>query len=77
MAAKTKPNWRRVAKTAPDAIADAIYSDRNKALVMTAIGRLVAEGHAEWAMLDDGDVELSFNSGERVLLSERVVIRVA
>jgi len=28
-------------------------------------------------MLDDGDVELSFNSGEIFLMAERVVIRLA
>ena len=77
MAAKPKPNWRRVAKTGPDAITDAIYSDPDRALVMTAIGQLVADGHAEWIMLDDGDVELSFNSGETFILAERVVIRLA
>ena len=76
MAAKPKPNWRRVAKTAPDAIAGAVYSDPDKALVMTAIGQLVADGHAEWTMLDDGDVELCFNSGETFILAERVVIRL-
>jgi len=31
----------------------------------------------EWTMLDDGDVELSFNSGEIFLMAERVVIRLA
>ena len=55
----------------------AVYSDPDKALVMTAIGQLVADGHAEWTMLDDGDVELSFNSGGTFLLAERVVIRLA
>jgi hypothetical protein len=44
---------------------------------MTAIGQLVAGGHAQWAMLDDGDVELCFKSGETFLLAERVVIRLA
>ena len=77
MAAKPKPNWRRVAKTAPDAIAGTIYSDPDRAVVMTAIGQLVTDGHAEWTMLDNGDVELSFNSGETFILAERVVIRLA
>jgi len=44
---------------------------------MTAIGQLIADGHAEWTPLDDGDVELSFNSGETFLLAEKVVIRLA
>jgi hypothetical protein len=75
--AKPKQNSLRAAKVASGAIAGAAYSDPDKALVMTAIGQLIADGHAEWTLLDDGDVELSFNSGETFLLAERVVIRVA
>jgi hypothetical protein len=75
--AKPERNRLRATKLAPSAIAGAFYSDPNKALVMTAIGQLVADGHAEWIMLDDGDVELSFNSGETFILAERVVIRLA
>jgi hypothetical protein len=74
--AKSKRNRPRAAKLAPSTIA-AVYSDPDKALVMTAIGQLVADGHAERTMLDDGDVELSFNSGETFILAERVIIRVA
>ena len=77
MAAKTKRNRLRGANVTPCAIARAVYSDADKALVMTAIGQLVAGGHAQWAMLDDGDVELCFKSGETFLLAERVVIRLA
>ena len=75
--AKAERNRLRATKLAPSAIAGAVYSDLNKALVMTAIGPLVADGHAEWTMLDDGDVELSINSGETFILAERVVIRLA
>lgn len=75
--AKPKRNRLRAAKVASGAIAGAVYSDPDKALVMTAIGQLIADGHAEWTLLDDGDVELSFNSGETFLLAERVVIRLA
>src|SRR5262245_60162659 len=75
--ARPKRNRLTAAKLAPSAIAGAVYSDPDKALVMTAIGQLVAAGRAEWTMLDDGDVELSFNSGETFILAERVVIRLA
>jgi hypothetical protein len=75
--AKPKQNRIRAAKVASGAIAGAVYSDPDKALVMTAIGQLIADGHAAWTLLEDGDVELSFNSGETFLLAERVVIRVA
>ena len=75
--AKPKRNRLRAAKVASGAIAGAVYSDPDKALVMTAIGQLVADSHAEWTMLDDGDVELSFNSGETFILAERAVMRLA
>jgi hypothetical protein len=70
--AKPKQNRLRAAKVASCAIAGAVYSDPDKALVMTAIGELIADGHAEWTLLDDGDVELSFNSGETFLLPSGV-----
>jgi hypothetical protein len=44
---------------------------------MACIGQLVADGYADWTMLNDGDVELSFNSGETFLLAESVIIRFA
>ena len=66
-----------MAKLAPSTVAGGVHADPDKALVMTAIGELVAGGHAQWTMLDDGDVELSLNSGERFLLAERVVVRLA
>jgi hypothetical protein len=45
--------------------------------VLTSIGQDVADGYAEWAMLDNGDIQLSFNTGERFLLTERVIVRLA
>jgi hypothetical protein len=49
----------------------------DKALVMTYIGRLVAGGFAEWEMLENGEVELRFNSGETYLLAETTILRIA
>jgi hypothetical protein len=60
-----------------DVIARLVHADPAKAFVMTCIGQLVADGHAQWTMLNDGDIELSFNSGETFLLAERAIIRVA
>jgi hypothetical protein len=60
-----------------NAIAGLARADPDKALVMTYVGQLVANGYAHWAMLDDGKIELSFNSGETFLLAERMVIRLA
>jgi len=44
---------------------------------MKYIGQLVADGLAEWDMLDNGDVQLRFNTGETFLLAETVIIRLA
>jgi hypothetical protein len=44
---------------------------------MISIGQLVADGYAEWAMLDNGDIQLSFSTGETFLLTERAIIRLA
>jgi hypothetical protein len=76
------PNVRtRRAKTgrtvaAPDDIAGRFYGDPAKALVMIHIGQCVRDGHAEWTMLDNGDVELRFFSGEVFLLADATMTRV-
>ncbi len=44
---------------------------------MNCIGDLVAGGFAEWDRLDDGDIQLRFNTGETFLLSETVIVRLA
>ncbi len=62
---------------APDNIAGHFYSDPAKTLVMTHIGQFVRDGYADWAMLDNGDVELRFFSGEIYLLADATMTRVA
>jgi hypothetical protein len=64
-------------KAAPDAIAGLVHADPAKARVMIYVGQLVADGQAEWNMLDNGDIQLSLNTGETLLLAERVIIRLA
>jgi hypothetical protein len=61
---------------APDNIAGRFYGDPAKALVMAHIGQFVRDGHAEWTMLDSGDVELRFCSGEVFLLADATMTRV-
>jgi hypothetical protein len=61
---------------APDDIAGRFYGDPAKSLVMTHIGQFVRDGYAEWAMLDNGDVELRFFSGEVFLLADATMTRV-
>ena len=71
----------RRAKTArtgapPDNIAGRFNGDPAKAVVMIHIGQFVRDGHAEWTMLDNGDVELRFFSGEVFLLADATMTRV-
>ena len=75
--AKTRRRRLRAAKAAPDAIAGLVHADPAKALVMICVGQLVANGHAQWTMLDDGNIELSFYRGKTFLLAKRVIIRLA
>lgn len=49
----------------------------DKALVMTYIGQLVADGYAEWDMLDNGEIEVRFTSGETYLLADTTILRLA
>lgn len=52
-------------------------ADRDKALVMSYLGQLVADGYAEWAERANGDVELRFYSGQRFLLARHTITRLA
>lgn len=61
---------------APHNIADRFYGHPAKALVMAHIGQFVHDGYAEWTILDNGDVELRFFSGEIFLLSDATMTRV-
>ena len=48
-----------------------------KPLVMKYIGQLVAAGHAEWEMRENGSVQLRCRTGEIFLLGETMILRVA
>lgn len=60
-----------------DALVALAHDDPDKAFVMKYIGQLVADGYAEWAMLDNGEVEVRFTSGETYLLAETTILRLA
>ncbi|TAN00714.1 MAG: hypothetical protein EPN45_14025 [Rhizobiaceae bacterium] len=60
-----------------DALVALAQDNRDKALVMKYIGQLVADGYANWAMLDNGEVEVRFTSGETYLLAESTILRLA
>ena len=60
-----------------DAIASLFHADPAKALVMTYVRRLVVDGYAEWDMLENGDIQLSFQTGETFLLARTMIIRIS
>lgn len=49
----------------------------DRALVMRYVGQWVAGGFASWALLESGEVEVRFTSGEAYLLAETTMIRLA
>jgi hypothetical protein len=75
--AKTKREKRRRRRTMPDAIAALVHADPAKARVMAYFRRLVTDGHAEWQMLENGDIRLRFRTGETYLLAKTTIIRIA
>jgi hypothetical protein len=75
--AKTKREKRRRATTMPDAIAGLVHDDPAKARVMTYFRLLVADGLAEWRMLENGDIRLRFPTGATYLLAKTMIIRIA
>ena len=74
--AKTRRTKTGRIVAAPDNITGRFYGDPAKTLVMTHIGQFVRDGYADWAMLDNGDVELRFFSGEVFLLADATMTRV-
>jgi hypothetical protein len=43
---------------------------------MKFIGQLVIDGFAEWEMLDNGEIELRFDTGETFILGEKAIVRL-
>ena len=60
--------------TAPEAFAG---GDPDKALVLSYVGRLAADGFAIWKLLDNGEIEVRLVSGETYLLSQTTILRIA
>jgi len=60
-----------------DAAIVALAEDNpDKTLVMAHISQLVADGFAVWDVLDSGEIEVRFNSGETFLLAETTILRL-
>jgi hypothetical protein len=60
-----------------DAVADLFQAKMARALVMTYVGQLVADGHAECDLLENGDVQLRCHTGKTFLLAETMIVRIA
>ena len=60
-----------------DGIARLVHRGSAKALAMSHFSRLVAEGYAEWRMLEDGDIRLCLLTGEIYLLAKTTITRIA
>ena len=58
-------------------LAKRFNGDPAKAIVMSYVCQLLANGCAEWVLLENGDIQLSFDTGETFLLAQRVIIRLA
>ncbi|MEZ2132140.1 MULTISPECIES: hypothetical protein [unclassified Sinorhizobium] len=75
--AKRRRRRLRGADATSGAVARPLHADPAKALVMACFDQIVADGFAEWMMLDNGDIQLRFNTGETFVLTETVIIRLA
>jgi hypothetical protein len=75
--ARMRQRKRCSTKPVSQSINGLFLADPAKALVMTCIGRFVADGFAEWNLLDNGDIQLRFNTGETFLVTKRVIVRLA
>jgi hypothetical protein len=64
-------------KATSQSINGLFLADPAKALVMTCIGRFVADGCAQWNVPDNGDIQLRFNTGETFLVTKTVIVRLA
>jgi hypothetical protein len=74
--AKTHRRKLSVSKATPYVSPARFQADRTKALVMKHLGQLVADGLAQWNVLDSGEIQLRFNTGEMFLLAETGIIRL-
>jgi hypothetical protein len=59
-----------------DALVALAKDDPDKALVMTHMGQLVADGFAVWDIRHNGEIEVRFISGEAYLLAETTILRL-
>jgi hypothetical protein len=75
--AKTRRAKRSHREATRDTVAGLVDANPAKALVMSHIRQLVAEGRAEWAWHENGDIRLRLQTGETFLLADTAIIRIA
>lgn len=59
-----------------DAVVALATGNPDKALVLSYVGQLVADGFAVWDILENGEIEVRFNSGEMFVLAETTILRL-
>jgi hypothetical protein len=67
----------RGAEAVANQVAGVIFGDPAKALVMSYVRQLVADGHAEWDLLANGEIEVRFRTGDSFIFGETTIIRIA
>jgi hypothetical protein len=67
---------KRRARTVGGAIRGIVRADPAKMLVLNCVRLLVADGQAEWARRENGDIHLRLRSGETFLLADATITRI-
>jgi hypothetical protein len=67
----------RGAEAVANKVAGMIFGDPAKAIVMSYVRQLVADGHAEWDLLANGEIEVRFRTGDSFIFGETTIIRIA
>jgi hypothetical protein len=67
----------RGAEAVANKVAGMIFGDPAKALVMSYVRQLVADGRAEWDLLANGEIEVRFRTGDSFIFGETTIIRIA
>jgi hypothetical protein len=67
----------RGAEAVANEVVGVIFGDPAKALVMRYVRQLVADGHAEWDLLANGEIEVRFRTGDGFIFGETTITRIA
>ena len=73
---KTSRRKSRGSEEVIDILMAFAHGDPDKTLVMKHIGQLVVAGHANVELLDNGEAEVRFTSGETFLLAATSILRL-